>query len=1020
MTGKTAPLHISEPHPHRGEGSSGASSLASSSQTDSSLTAHGVYCEVKFGNRSVRTSVTQPNTSPSWNATVTFEVDPSVIQPGSSKNPSCSRCCAVVALYVRSSALLGSVQSDFPVGYLRVPLTAHQPAGWTPISVPIRASGHIYMQVKRTQGSDGATSSDGEELTLDRPPPRIVDEFPVERFAELYQADVRFAGSAIGLCGPLSDERYLSRRPKVAMMSHLDYDNQVRTALWAGHLIVTNLRIIFIPGTSVRSSDEQKRNIVHICLWNVKYMRTIAKGFNVMLAISQRDGHERCFSLQQETLEKKSSLLDSRSSRTMRDDWTFQTTDTMVFKNEPRTYHGNASLWCLWLQQEVYFRNAERFYPSFFADSHYSTIEQQNAPAMIPSSKRSRRRLQRDLKRMGIPGRLWRLTESNEDFQCCHTYPQDLVIPGHLDDEFLVRAAAQRSKNRFAALSWLHPRTGAPLCRCSQPLMGMASREMKDDETMLHGILRATAAYSRRWSNQPLHSPSKGRHQSASRLIVVDARPQVTAFANAAAGRGYESLDFLNHSKWGIEGSGKVELHFMNVENIHAMRASYEAVVAAAGNAHDGNPRFEFGGALASSGWLQHLGMILRTSCFVANQINTGNAVVVHCSDGWDRTAQITSLVELFCDSWYRTIPGFLLLVEREWCAFGFQFELRGGAGTPLSEAAPIFLQFLDCVHQVIEQFPTHFEFSTYFLVAIADALYSGCFFNNIGNCARVRTQQEEHVLASQKSRVGVPTSGGGRRNLKPYVDVSSFLITAAYRPGNEALRNGAFDALTLDKQIGAAPLLPFTDVGCLKLWETWFFRGSVVDWQRHCLGRVDFLLNQSQLVAAAKGLITTDEGRAEGSTCTFDKGSTNQSRMRAAKVLQQWFWRGPSNWSTAPRNDDDESTVEDMDVYSSSATAAVATLRSDGAQRFDGESSSDPSGGADADISTTAYSNDTALESTEATETISPIGHFFTIFGTAGTDIANATVATAGAVSGAVTTATGVGGVKPEPVSAP
>ena len=34
-------------------------------------------------------------------------------------------------------------------------------------------------------------------------------------------------------------------------------------------------------------------------------------------------------------------------------------------------------------------------------------------------------------------------------------------------------------------------------------------------------------------------------------------------------------------------------------------------------------------------------------------------SVVVHCTDGWDRTAQLTALAMLMLDPYYRTIRGF-------------------------------------------------------------------------------------------------------------------------------------------------------------------------------------------------------------------------------------------------------------------------------------------------------------------------------------------------------------------------
>ena len=36
-------------------------------------------------------------------------------------------------------------------------------------------------------------------------------------------------------------------------------------------------------------------------------------------------------------------------------------------------------------------------------------------------------------------------------------------------------------------------------------------------------------------------------------------------------------------------------------------------------------------------------------------------SVVVHCSDGWDRTSQLTSLAMLMLDSFYRTTEGFMV-----------------------------------------------------------------------------------------------------------------------------------------------------------------------------------------------------------------------------------------------------------------------------------------------------------------------------------------------------------------------
>jgi hypothetical protein len=55
--------------------------------------------------------------------------------------------------------------------------------------------------------------------------------------------------------------------------------------------------------------------------------------------------------------------------------------------------------------------------------------------------------------------------------------------------------------------------------------------------------------------------------------------------------------------------------------------------------------------------------------------INVVCAVCV-CSDGWDRTGQLTGLAMVMLDPFYRSIEGLFVVIEKEFVAAGHQFAV--------------------------------------------------------------------------------------------------------------------------------------------------------------------------------------------------------------------------------------------------------------------------------------------------------------------------------------------------------
>ncbi|CAB4024898.1 myotubularin-related 3-like isoform X1 [Paramuricea clavata] len=164
----------------------------------------------------------------------------------------------------------------------------------------------------------------------------------------------------------------------------------------------------------------------------------------------------------------------------------------------------------------------------------------------------------------------------------------------------------------------------------------------------------------------------------------------------------------------------------MNLANIHTIRKSFQSLRELCCKEEE---QTDWLASLEATKWLSHISSLIKTALVVVKAVEQERQhVVVHCSDGWDRTPQVVALAELLLDPFYRTIKGFRVLLEREWLAFGHKFADRCGHSCQEydpNERCPVFLQFLDCVHQLLRQFPCSFEFNETFLVKLVHHTYS-------------------------------------------------------------------------------------------------------------------------------------------------------------------------------------------------------------------------------------------------------------------------------------------------------
>jgi len=278
-----------------------------------------------------------------------------------------------------------------------------------------------------------------------------------------------------------------------------------------------------------------------------------------------------------------------------------------------------------------------------------------------------------------------RVSRANESWQVAISLPQQFVVPGHVTDELVSQVAGLGLGSRPPVWVWGARGGGAVYI---QPALNVIPSSVSDslyDE--YYGLPR--------------------RH-----VIYLEER----LASLSSLEEGFNTLLELNTAETEKELEEKDVKYFSTLE---------------------------------SSGWFAAISALLQLSVEVAEKVSGGVTVVLVEGEGRGPSLAVASLARILLNREARTRAGFECVVESTWVSLGFPFckahALSGEGGGGLAGFNPIFLLFLDCVHQIGLQFPSHLEFLPDYLICLWDTVLLPVFHTFIFDCehdrARARTE---------------------------------------------------------------------------------------------------------------------------------------------------------------------------------------------------------------------------------------------------------------------------------------
>eukprot|EP00794_Sanderia_malayensis_P017250 gene17250-18974_t len=284
----------------------------------------------------------------------------------------------------------------------------------------------------------------------------------------------------------------------------------------------------------------------------------------------------------------------------------------------------------------------------------------------------------------------WRVCKINQGFSLCKTLPELIKVPAILNDDNITSISDCYNDGRVPTLAWCSRETGAALLSSSAP-------RNEEEDSCGH-------------SQQMIDAIQKSCPTHKKRPVTVDATLIFPALKELQSSYIQLFDACLCHSYkdfWTSDSSwlGKVD----------------------------------------NSRWLEYIKTALTAASDISKWILMDHtSVIIHDATGRDYACLLVSLIQIMADPYYRTVVGLQSLIQKEWVTKGHPFSLRFSLASSsqkinrnkltkeefsnMTEASPVFILFLDCIHQLWTQFPSQFGYTEHFLLLLIDSVYM-CLF---------------------------------------------------------------------------------------------------------------------------------------------------------------------------------------------------------------------------------------------------------------------------------------------------